>query len=147
MARTAPLALLQGALLLVLLWPKGGSIPADWGSGVALALMYAAVLLAVVALWARRWRLRATRPADAERDPSWMRGPYRFVRHPMHLALLAGALGWCLVYRQPLNGLVLAALVGAALLDTRRRDAALAAAGPRCAAWVAQVRALVPGLY
>ena len=147
MARSTTFALLQCVLLVALLWPKGGYIPADWGAGVALTLLYAAVMLAVMALWARRWRVRAVTPAEAEADPSWMRGPYRFVRHPMHLALLAGALGWCLVYRQPANWGLFVALAAAALIDTRQRDDRLAAAGPRCAEWVTRRRALVPGLY
>ena len=137
----------QALLSLALLWPKGGYIPADWGSGVALVLLYGAVMLAVMALWARRWRLRALSPAAAEADRSWARGPYRFVRHPLHLALLAGALGWCLVYRLPLNGLLLAALLIVVVLDVRRRDREAAAAGPHGAERLARLPALIPGLY
>ena len=137
----------QALLLVALLWPKGGYIPADWGSGVALVLLYGAVMIAVMALWARNWRLRTLSPAAAEADASWMRGPYRFVRRPMHLALLAGALGWCLVYRMPPNWGLLAALAVVAVLDVRRRDREAAAAGPRGAERVGRMSALIPGLY
>ena len=147
MARHPTPALAAALLLGALLWPKGGTIPADWGTGVALALLYAAVMLGVMALWARRWRLRALSPAEAEADITWMRGPYRFVRHPLYLALLALALGWCLVYRLPANWALLGALAVLTAIDIRRRDRALAAAGPRCAAWAARLPALVPGLY
>jgi len=154
--RGALFALAQTLLFLALLWPKadvadgdaGAYIPADWGAGFALALLYAAVLLGVMALWARRWKLRPPTPATAESDASWMRGPYRFVRHPMRLALIAAALGWCLVYRAPENGLLLAAYVLVALLDARRADRALAVGGgARVQAWLGRVRAFVPGLY
>ena len=147
------LALVQAALLPALLWPKGGSdesafIPADWGAGVALVLLYAAVMLGVLALWARHWRLVPLAPEAAEADPSWMRGPYRFVRHPMRLAVLAGALGWCLVYRAPANFAILAVLVATALFDACRADAVLAArGGPVVRAWLQRVRAFAPGLY
>jgi len=150
----AAFALVQLVLLLALLRSKGAAegeqsayIPADWGAGLALALLYAAVMLGVVALWARRWRVLPLSPEAAEADPSWIRGPYRFVRHPMRLALLAGALGWCLIYRSPINLALLAVLLGVTLLDARRSDRAHAAAGPTGRAWLAEVRAFVPGLY
>lgn len=150
------LALAQGALLLALVWPKGAAdgsdeaayIPADWGAGLALALLYAAVMIAVMALWARRWKLVPPAPDRAEADPSWLRGPYRFVRHPMRLALLGGALAWCLIYRFPANLAILGVLVAVTVLDARRADAALAAhGGPLLREWLGRVRAFVPGLY
>ena len=150
-----PLALAEGAALLALLAPKGTAgveasahIPADWGAGLALALLYAAVMLGVMALWARRWRLLPPAAGAAEADPSWMRGPYRFVRHPTRLAVLAAALAWCLLYRAPENLAALAALGALLVVDARRADAALAAGGgPRVRAWLGRVRAFVPGLY
>ena len=145
-------ALAQSLLLLALLLPDGtgdggAAIPADWVSGLGLALLYAAVLLAVMTLWARRWRARPPSPPAAETEPEWMRGPYRFVRHPMRLALLAGVLGWCLIFRSSTHLAIAATLVVVTLLDARRADRALAPAGPAVREWQGRVRAFVPGLY
>ena len=154
MGRT--LALVQGVLLVALIWPKAAAdgtdasayIPADWGAGIALALLYAAVMLGTMALWARRWKVVPPAPAEAEANPSWMRGPYRFLRHPMRLSILAGAIAWCLIYRSPGNLVILAVLAAVVVLDARRADAALAAGGgPLVREWLGRVRAFVPGLY
>ncbi len=109
------------------------------------------VLLASIALVAwtlavfRSWRLRASLDAGHELSTN---GPFRFVRHPIYLAMDLLAIGTLLWLPDPLVaiGAVLVALGG----DLRARaeeKVLLSVFGDRYREYGKRVRRFVPGVY
>jgi protein-S-isoprenylcysteine O-methyltransferase Ste14 len=75
-----------------------------------------------------------------------MRGPYRFVRHPVYLGELVSALGLLLAKPDPLVFVIFAAFVALQYWRTIYEERALAAAYPsEYPAYTRQVPRLVPG--
>ncbi len=136
-----PIALvgLQLVLIGALLWPAGER----WPGGVALLLLAAGMLLG-------SWALAANRPGnfnirpEAKPDGRLVQGgPYRFVRHPMYVALLVACAG--LVAWQPAAWRAAAWLALALVLHAKtvieeasmlRRHAGYAAYRARTRRWI-----------
>ncbi len=75
------------------------------------------------------------------------RGPYRFVRHPMYVAVVAAAVGWALLWQSGAGAA--ATLLLAAFLDlkSRREERWLQSAYPAYADYRRRVRRFVPCVY
>ncbi|HEY0783154.1 MAG TPA: isoprenylcysteine carboxylmethyltransferase family protein [Thermoanaerobaculia bacterium] len=114
-------------------------------------LAAAIVLLAAsgLSLWAlayfRSWRVRAELAADHELATG---GPFRFVRHPIYLAMALLALGSFLWLPRPL--VAFGALLVMAGCDVRARTEEkllVATFGDRYREYMARVKRFVPGIY
>jgi protein-S-isoprenylcysteine O-methyltransferase Ste14 len=120
-------------------------------AGVANAGAPAAILLVAggaVGLWA----LSANRPGNFNIRPEpkqggrlVTRGPYRWVRHPMYLAVLLVTAAFALA-GDAWQWLAWAALGGVLLAKARREERGLALAHPAYADYRARTRAIVPFL-
>lgn len=113
--RSIILVALQFVLIGVLLWPHGH---AEFG---AMSLVLVALGMAI-GLWA----LASNRPGNFNIRPDPKRGgvliehgPYRYVRHPMYVAVLAFGAG--LVAREPEAWRIAAWVALAAVLNTKAR--------------------------
>lgn len=133
----------QFLLIAALAWPTGAGPPGP----VATGLLIAAMLLGT-------WSLAANRPGNFNIRPDAKpggqlieRGPYRFVRHPMYVAVLVAAAG--LLAWQPSGWHVAAWLALAAVLQVKtvREEAAMLHAHPGYAAYRARTARWVPLLW
>ncbi len=119
--------------------------PGLYGAGVTLALCGFAI-----AIWARRrlggnWSGLVTLKRDHELVRS---GPYRFVRHPIYTGLLLAVIGTELAANQR-RGIAIVALILFGItrkirIEERLMDETF---GAQYAAYRAEVRALVPGIW
>lgn len=121
------------------LWPSSG----EW-VGVGLAIETAGLALAV---WARQtlgknWTGRITTGGSQELV---VRGPYRFVRHPIYSGLLFAVLGTATVVGKPRAFLGFALMLVGVLIKLRREEAALRQHfGSLYEAYAERVSALIP---
>ena len=76
-----------------------------------------------------------------------MRGPYRFVRHPLYLASMVGALGIMLQFVQPGAGLITLAGFGLLLVRIEYEERTLRRSYPDYRRYAAQTARLLPGIY
>ena len=72
------------------------------------------------------------------------RGPYRYVRHPMYVAITVTGAGWALAWQSTAGALLLLAFFD---LKSRREERWLEAAYPSYADYRRRVRRFIPGLY
>ena len=114
----------------------------------------AGVVLLLLAVALVVWTLLHNRPGNFNVQPQPRArgqlvtgGPYRWVRHPMYLAVLLGAAGWALctggVWRALIVVLLVPVLNGKAVLEERL----LAARWPEYADYSARTRRFLPGLW
>jgi protein-S-isoprenylcysteine O-methyltransferase Ste14 len=133
----------QFASLAWLLWPSGA-----WRTPVPVLIMLAAALLLGV------WTLAHNRIGNfnihPEPRPSGRLitgGPYRFMRHPMYVALLLFAAGIALGYgdawKLPAWALLAVVLGLKAALEERR----LKSLYPEYAAYASRVKGFIPGIF
>ncbi len=103
---------LQFALMIVLVVPWTGRFPV-WSGAAALAAYGLLAAGGLLFLWILRhnrpgnFSFRPEPPADNRLVTS---GPYRFIRHPMYLALLLAMAGVALLYGEPWRWLAFGAL-------------------------------------
>lgn len=132
--------------LAVVLPPWLGELAGGIARWIAIALLAAGMSLGI---WSRR-ALGASFTPFPKPLPSGshaVAGPYRFVRHPMYLAIVVSCAGWALLW-QSLAGAALAAAL-LVLFDSkaRREERWLVDAYPGYADYRRRVRKLIPGLY
>jgi len=103
----------------------------------------------MVAIWARHtlgknWTGRITTGGTQELV---IRGPYRYVRHPIYSGLLFAVLGTAIVVAKPRAFLGFVLILAGVLIKLRREEAALREHFGRVyAEYALQVAGLVPGL-
>ncbi|MEZ5403065.1 MAG: isoprenylcysteine carboxylmethyltransferase family protein [Bryobacteraceae bacterium] len=118
----------------------------EWAPAVWI-LAFGSVALAAWSLWAlgRQWRIQAVITDDHELITT---GPYRFVRHPVYLALL-GMMAATSLWRGPLlpSLLSIAVYVAGTEVRVRAEDGILAQAfGEKFEAWRRRTPAYLPGI-
>lgn len=121
----------------------GGPVPPAW------VLLVLALALGLVG-WA--WAAMPPRtftvsPVPRSSGALTQRGPYRFVRHPMYLAVLAAAFAFAAGAFTPLRMLAACALVPVLVAKIRLEERLLEARHSRYQAAMAGVARLVPGIW
>jgi protein-S-isoprenylcysteine O-methyltransferase Ste14 len=136
------LVVLQVALMAALAWP--------WG---AATFHRAGLPLLAVGFAVGAWTLTANRPGNFSVFPEPLararlvtHGPYRYVRHPMYLAVLVLALGCVAGWRTWPHAVAFAALALVLHVKTGVEERALIARFPDYAAYAARTRRIVPFL-
>jgi protein-S-isoprenylcysteine O-methyltransferase Ste14 len=114
----------------------------------------AATWVVVSAIALGLWALTANRPGNFNIRPEpktsgylALGGPYRFVRHPMYVAVLLGTAGFCVGYATPWRWAVFVVLVVVLHLKTKVEEAALAALHPGYAEYAQRTKRLVPFVW
>ena len=85
-------------------------------------------------------------PRPVEGGSHVARGPYRYVRHPMYVAIVLAAAGWALLWHGA-AGAILTLLLAFFDLKSRREERWLESAYPSYAHYRLRVRRFIPGLY
>jgi protein-S-isoprenylcysteine O-methyltransferase Ste14 len=121
---------------------RGGAAPA--GAGLILAL---GVALGVAALACNRPGNFNIRPEPRAGGQLVLRGPYRWIRHPMYSAVLlcAGACAWA--SPSVSTGVTLVALAAVLQAKATLEERWLRRLHPAYAGYCAATRRFVPGLY
>jgi protein-S-isoprenylcysteine O-methyltransferase Ste14 len=141
MLRSYTLVVVQFALVIFL--AGYGGVGRAWFPNIFLV---AGSALGVWAVLAMRFRFNII--PDVRTDQTLVTaGPYGFLRHPMYTALLLGTLGF--VFRQPdiVSLLAWGTLFADLLIKLRHEERLLAARFPAYAAYAAQTKRLIPGLF
>ena len=86
-------------------------------------------------------------PRPAEGGAHVARGPYRFVRHPMYVALILTFAGWALVWGSVAGGVATALLLVFFDLKARREERWLADTYPGYADYRRRVSRFLPRIY
>ncbi len=114
----------------------------------------AATFLVAAALALGGWAVTANRLGNFNIRPEpkaggylALGGPYRFVRHPMYLAVLLGATGFCIGYGTPWRWPVLVALAVVLHLKARVEEVALASLHPGYADYKKYTKRIVPFVW
>lgn len=158
-ARGRWLVVAQFALLAVLAWPWSPSVtmssPLAWPwsrPGALLALVPAGVIAALAAL-VGFWTLAHNRVGNFNVRPEprvggrlIVTGPYRYVRHPMYVAVLLVALALVVAYGSALKALCLIALALVLRAKATLEEKALPALYPEYADYARRVGRFVPRL-
>lgn len=116
-------------------------------SGVLLALEAAGILLGVWAVLAMRIGHFNIAPDPLAWSQLVDRGPYRFIRHPMYLALLLTTLPLVLVQFSLPRVLVWFGLLVTLLVKLNYEETLLASRLPAYASYTQRTAKLIPGLY
>ncbi len=134
------LVVIQLALIAALVPPW--SVDGFHASGWALLALAAALGI---------WTLTANRPGNFSVFPAprvgarlVTHGPYRFVRHPMYLAVLVGGLGLALGWRTPVHVAVLTALALVLHVKAGLEERLLIARFPEYLAYRARTPRILP---
>ncbi|MCL2310180.1 MAG: isoprenylcysteine carboxylmethyltransferase family protein [Proteobacteria bacterium] len=142
------LLLLQFTLIVILIAPWTGRFPA-WTSVSALT----AFVLLTIGFLLFLWVLRHNRPGNFSyrpEPPAGNRlvtgGPYRFIRHPMYLALLLLMTGAVLLYGEPWRWLALIALSTVLHFKSRLEERLLCARFPEYSDYMARTKSILPFL-
>jgi protein-S-isoprenylcysteine O-methyltransferase Ste14 len=100
------------------------------------------------------WALTANRPGNFNIRPEPKSGgrlatggPYRYVRHPMYLAVMLAMLGFCLGYATPWRWAALAALWIVLAIKSGIEEEALAARYPDYADYARKRKRIVPYIW
>jgi len=141
--RSLVLVALQLSLIAAIALPFGA---AGWSSP-------ASVLVAVgTAVGA--WALTANRPGNFNVRPEpkpggrlVTGGPYRYVRHPMYLALLLAMPGFCVGYATPWRWAALAALAVVLAVKASVEERAMAGRHPGYAEYARASKRLIPFVW
>jgi len=141
--RSLVLVLLQLSLIAAIALPFG---PAGW-SAAATALVVAGVALGVWALTANRPGNFNIRPEPKPGGRLATGGPYRYVRHPMYLAVMVGMLGFCAGYATPWRWAALVALAVVLGVKAVVEERAMAAHHPGYAEYARGRKRIVPFVW
>ena len=106
------------------------------------ALLVAGGLLGAWALWTNRPNNFNIRPEPRDGGRLVTAGPYRFVRHPMYLAVLLFTARF--VRADPVQWVGVAGLAAVLFTKARREERLMALAHPGYAAYRAFTRAIIP---
>jgi protein-S-isoprenylcysteine O-methyltransferase Ste14 len=133
------LVALQFALIGLLAWrgDPGRAGAASW------ALLAAGLAVGAWALWANRPGNFNVRPEPREGGTLVTRGPYRWIRHPMYLAVLVAMAAFCAA-GDAWQWALWAALLAVLAAKARREEKGLAIAHPGYAGYRARTRAILP---
>lgn len=125
------------------------ALPWDAGAWNTLATLAVATGLAIGG-----WALTANRPGnfnirpDPKADGHLVTGgPYRFIRHPMYLAVLLFIAGFCIGYATPWRWGAWLALLAVLHVKARVEEAALAARHPGYAGYARRTKRIVPFVW
>jgi protein-S-isoprenylcysteine O-methyltransferase Ste14 len=125
-------------------------LPFPWGAQAfrlpGYALIAAGLLLGAITLKANPPGNFSIFPEPRRTARLITHGPYRFVRHPMYLAVLACAAGLLVGWRTPVHAFALALLAVVLHLKAGIEERALAARFPQYAAYRARTARLIPFL-
>ena len=141
--RSFVLVALQLSLIAAIALPFGA---ADW-SALATTLVAAAIAMGLWALTANRPGNFNIRPEPKPGGRLVTSGPYRYVRHPMYLAVLLGMLGFCAGYATPWRWVALAALVIVLAIKAGVEERAMAARHPDYAGYARGTKRIVPFVW
>lgn len=139
----------QAALLLLLLVvPRIGPLwPApDVFRGIGALLVVIGILLLTWSALSMKQSLTAF-PRPLPQGRLVTTGPYRFVRHPMYLGVVVGALGLALATHSPLRLAIAAALLVFFNMKAGNEEGWLQEKHPQYAAYKSRVKKLVPWIY
>ena len=146
-----PSVAMRSIILVALQFALIAAIAIPWG---APRWNVAATLLVAAGIALGLWALTANRPGNfnvrPEPKPSGhlvTGGPYRFVRHPMYLAVLLFGAGFCVGYAAPWRWLAFAALGLVLHAKARIEEAAMTARHPEYAAYARRTRRIVPFVW
>ena len=93
-------------------WVRGSGFGGTTLAGVFIFSCAKALKYWVVATLGGRWTFRVLVPPGSERT---LRGPYRLLRHPNYVAVVGELVGYALIARAPLAGVLAVAGFGAVL--------------------------------
>ena len=117
--------------------------PQQWA---AIASLAAAMVLG----WASRRALGQSFtpfPKPVDTGSHIARGPYRFVRHPMYVAIVVASAGWALLWQSGAGALLAILLLAFFDLKSRREERWLAGAYPSYGEYRRRVKRFVPLVY
>ena len=86
-------------------------------------------------------------PKPVESGSHVARGPYRFVRHPMYVAIVIASAGWALLWQSAAGAALAALLLVFFDLKSRREERWLESAYPTYGEYKRRVRKFVPYVY
>ncbi|MHB9051544.1 MAG: methyltransferase family protein [Thiomonas delicata] len=131
-----------GLIAAMLLWP------ADWGwSGAGFALGAFAVALVLWVFAHNRPGNFNIRPEPKEGGRLVTGGPYRWVRHPMYVALLLGMAGVAAISHGLAQALLCMALVVVLYFKAGLEERLLRERWPDYAGYCARTRRFIPGVW
>jgi protein-S-isoprenylcysteine O-methyltransferase Ste14 len=114
----------------------------------------AATLLVVAGAALGLWTLTANRIGNFNIRPEPKAtgilvtgGPYRFIRHPMYLAVLVVMLGFCVGYATPWRWAAFAALIGVLGAKSAIEEHAMAARHPGYSAYARRTKRILPFVW
>ena len=136
--------LLGSVISLAPCFRASGFHPASVFAGAVLMLLGAGVAVAgAVALGSNLTPF----PMPADQAQLVRHGIYALIRHPLYTSVMAGALGWALVWQSWPALLVAAALIPFFRAKARREERWLREKFPDYAAYQRRVRRFIPWLY
>jgi protein-S-isoprenylcysteine O-methyltransferase Ste14 len=141
--RSFVLVALQLSLIAAIALPFGAT---GW-SALATVLVAAAIAMGLWALTANRPGNFNIRPEPKPGGQLVTSGPYRYVRHPMYLAVLLGMLGFCAGYATPWRWASLAALAIVLAIKAGVEERAMAAHHPGYADYARGTKRIVPFVW
>jgi protein-S-isoprenylcysteine O-methyltransferase Ste14 len=133
--------LLASVILLAVFFRGGGFQPVVVTTGVVLLLIAGGVALAGVLAIGRNL---TPFPKPGAQAQLVRHGIYAVIRHPLYLSVMAGAMGWALVWQSWPALLVAAFLIPFFLAKARREERWLREKFPEYADYERQVRGFVP---
>jgi protein-S-isoprenylcysteine O-methyltransferase Ste14 len=133
--------LLAAVILLAVFFRGGGFQPVFMILGVALLIIAAGVSLAGALALGRNL---TPFPKPGGQAQLVRHGIYAVIRHPLYLSVMAGAMGWALVWQSWPASLAAASLIPFFLAKARREERWLREKFPEYADYQRQVRGFVP---
>ncbi|MDR0250882.1 MAG: isoprenylcysteine carboxylmethyltransferase family protein [Burkholderiales bacterium] len=143
---TLLLPLLQFALMAILIAPWMGRFP-DWMSVPAIAAYAVLTAGGLLFFWVLRHNRIdnfSFRPEPPPGNRLITSGPYRFIRHPMYLALLLVMTGAVLLYGEPWRWLALGALGTVLHFKARLEERFLCMRFPEYRDYMAHTKSILP---
>ena len=144
--RSRLLVTLQFALLAALALPWGAAGLRGWATIPAVVSIAAGIAVGLWALGANRAGNFNVRPEPRVGARLVTTGPYRFVRHPMYLAVLLVAAGCALGYAEPWRAVALVALAMVLHVKAAIEERLLAGVHPGYADYARRTPRLIPFL-
>jgi len=138
------LVIIQLSAIALICYPPGWS---NHGPKPALLIVVLGIALGLYVLWHNRpgnFSIYPEIKSDARLITS---GPYRYIRHPMYLALLLIMTGIAIYNGHMLNFVALPVLIIVLILKIRREEQLLPTIFSDYAAYQARTWRLLPGLY
>ena len=146
--RGGPWLLAQGPLMLlaVAVPPWLGALASGPQRWAAAALLLAGMALGIASRRALGVSFSPF-PRPVEGGSHIARGPYRYVRHPMYVAIVLTAAGWAFLWQSAAGAILALPLLAFFDLKSRREERWLEAAYPSYADYRRRVKRFIPGLY